>query len=47
MEPQVIRESRVKMGGYLAASLAVVALWLWMALGGVVQGPVRGRAASR
>lgn len=33
MEPQVIRESRVKMGGYLAISLAFVALFVWMALG--------------
>ena len=33
MEPQVIRESRVKMGGYLVISLAFVALFVWMATG--------------
>ena len=37
MEPQVIRESRVKMGGYLAIALAFVALFLWMALGSTSQ----------
>jgi hypothetical protein len=32
MEPQVIRESRVKVGGYLALSVGFVAVGLWMAL---------------